>query len=318
MYLRHPDVIENISNINQLVFDKTGTLTQQSNVKVTYTGKTLDEAEQINIASLLAQSSHPLSKAVVDFLNKNTIVSIENFKETAGKGIEGWIEDKYFKIGSYEFVYGTSNKKPNNSVVFVKVDNEVLGDFKIVNNYRFGFNQLMEVLKSKFTISVISGDNDAEQQKLQSILGKDAEVLFHQKPDDKLNYIHHLQEVKYKNVMMIGDGLNDAGALKQSNVGIAITENSNNFSPACDGILDAAQFSNLDKFIQFAKSGKRIIMTSFVLSVLYNVIGLYFAVQGTLSPLIAAILMPCSSISIILITYGMSELSAWKIGLNKT
>ncbi len=318
MYLRHPDVIENISNINQLVFDKTGTLTQQSNVKVTYTGKTLDEAEQINIASLLAQSSHPLSKAVVDFLNKNTIVSIENFKETAGKGIEGWIEDKYFKIGSYEFVYGTSNKKPNNSVVFVKVDNEVLGDFKIVNNYRFGFNQLMEVLKCKFTISVISGDNNAEQQKLHSILGKEAEILFHQKPDDKLNYIHHLQEAKHKNVMMIGDGLNDAGALKQSNVGIAITENSNNFSPACDGILDAAQFSNLDRFIQFAKSGKRIIMTSFVLSVLYNVIGLYFAVQGTLSPLIAAILMPCSSISIILITYGMSELSAWKIGLNKT
>ena len=198
------------------------------------------------------------------------------------------------------------------------IDNDVKGEYKIVNNYRFGFNRLMQTLKDKFTVSVISGDNDAELSKLQAILGKDADILFHQKPDDKLSYVQHLQQVKMKNVMMIGDGLNDAGALKQSNVGIAITENSNNFSPACDGILDATQFSNLDKFIEFAKSGKQIILLSFVLSILYNVIGLYFAVQGTLSPLIAAILMPCSSISIVLVTYGMSELAALKNGLNKT
>jgi Cu+-exporting ATPase len=197
------------------------------------------------------------------------------------------------------------------------VDDQYLGEYKIVNNYRFRFNRLMEILKHQFPISVISGDNDAEQQRLQDILGKDADILFYQKPDDKLNYILYLQQAQHKRVMMIGDGLNDAGALKQSGVGIAITENSNNFSPACDGILDASQFSNLYKFIAFAKSGQRIILVSFILSILYNIIGMYFAVQGTLSPMIAAILMPCSSISIILVTYGMSELSAWKIKWNK-
>jgi Cu+-exporting ATPase len=317
-YLRHPDVIEHISKINQLVFDKTGTITQQSNVKVTYTGKALNDSEQLNIASLLAQSPHPLSKAIVEFIAKKELLSVENFKGTEGKGIEGWIEDKYYKVGSHEFIYGKSSQQQRNSVVYIMIDNDVKGEYKIVNNYRFGFNRLMQTLKDKFTVSVISGDNDAELSKLQAILGKDADILFHQKPDDKLSYVQHLQQVKKKNVMMIGDGLNDAGALKQSNVGIAITENSNNFSPACDGILDATQFSNLDKFIEFAKSGKQIILLSFVLSILYNVIGLYFAVQGTLSPLIAAILMPCSSISIVLVTYGMSELAALKNGLNKT
>lgn len=317
LYLRHPDVIENISDINHLVFDKTGTLTQQSNVKVSYSGQPLSEAEQINIASLLAQSPHPLSKAVVDYLDKKVIANIENFKGITGKGIEGWIEEKHYKIGSYEFVYGKAGQPQNNSMVFVMVDKDVLGEFKIVNNYRFGFNQLMQDLKKKFKISVISGDNDAELQKLQSVLGSDTDILFNQKPDDKFNYIQHLQQAKHEKVMMVGDGLNDAGALKKSDVGIAITENSNNFSPACDGILDAEQFSNLDKFIQFAKSGKSIIMVSFVLSIVYNIIGLYFAVQGTLSPLIAAILMPSSSISIILVTYGMSEISAWKVGLIK-
>lgn len=317
-YLRHPDVIENIANINHLVFDKTGTLTQQSNIKIAYEGKSLSNSDKIDIASLLTQSSHPLSKSVVTFLNTRENIVVANFKSTLGKGIEGWIEERHYKIGSYEFIYDKLNQHQSNSSVFVVVDNEVLGQFNIVNNYRFGMNQMMLELKNKFTISVISGDNNAEQHKLESILGKEADILFHQKPDDKLNYIHHLQQIKHKKVMMIGDGLNDAGALKQSDVGIAITENSNNFSPACDGILDATQFSKLSNFIQFAKSGKRIILLSFTLSVLYNIIGLYYAVQGTLSPLIAAILMPCSSISIIIITYGMSEFAAWKNELKKT
>lgn len=318
LYLRHPDVIENISTINQFVFDKTGTLTQQNKIKVTYSGKKLNETEQMNIASLLSQSPHPLGKAINDFLDKRNSIPILNFKWIDGYGIEGWIEEKYYKLGSFEFIHGNMNpNQQNNSTVFVKIENEVLGEFKIVNNYRFGFNQLLNDLNKEFTVAIISGDNDAEYKNLQTILGSKSDILFNQKPLDKLNYIKHLQQIKNMKVMMIGDGLNDAGALKQSDVGIAITENSNNFSPACDGILDASQFSNFNHFIKFIKSGKRTIMMSFFLSLLYNVIGLYFAVQGILSPLIAAILMPCSSISIILMTFGMTELSAWKNGLIK-
>ena len=315
-YLRHPDVIEHITKVNHLVFDKTGTLTQQNKTSVTYHGKQLSESDQLNIAALLSQSAHPLSRAITEYLSKENLPQIENFKSDTGKGIEAWIDEKHYKIGSHEYLYGKNDAVPNSSAVQVMIDNVWYGQFKIVHNYRFGFNRLMELLKNKYTIAVVSGDNNAEQEKLQQILGKEADILFYQKPDDKLNYIQHLQNVQHKNVMMIGDGLNDAGALKQSNVGIAISENSNNFSPACDAILDATQFSNLDKFIQFAKTGKKIILISFILSIIYNIIGLYFAVQGTLSPLIAAILMPCSSVTIILITYGLSELTAWKTGLN--
>jgi Cu+-exporting ATPase len=115
--------------------------------------------------------------------------------------------------------------------------------------------------------------------------------------------------------MMIGDGLNDAGALKQSNIGIAVAEQTNNFTPASDAIIEAKQLSGLVKFIQLCRANKNIVMASFILSIVYNIIGLYFAVQGNLAPLIAAILMPASSLSILLITFGSSNLLARSLKL---
>jgi len=317
-YLRHADVIENMSKINHIVFDKTGTLTKNASMQVMYIGKLISKEDKISITALLRQSSHPLNKAIINYLMSSSDEEVQHFKETHGKGIEGWIHEKYFKIGSAIFI-NPSNKKEvsNSSSVYIKIDDEIYGEFKIVNQYRFGFSTLIEQLKKSFSLSVLSGDNNAEQQNLQEVLGKTADILFEQKPDDKLAYIHYLQETKHLNVMMVGDGLNDAGALKQSNVGISITENANNFSPACDGILEASQFSNLDRFIQLAKYAQKIILICFVVSFVYNVIGLFYAVQGILSPFIAAILMPCSSVSIILLTYSLSKFSASRLKLTK-
>src|SRR5690606_2951209 len=115
--------------------------------------------------------------------------------------------------------------------------------------------------------------------------------------------------------IMVGDGLNDAGALAQSHVGIAVTDDLNRFSPACDAIMDGKKLTLLDTLIRFARRGRSIVNLAFGVSLVYNVIGLSFAMSGTLSPVIAAILMPIMSISIVVLSTFTGTWIAYRYGL---
>ena len=141
---------------------------------------------------------------------------------------------------------------------------------------------------------------------------KQGELVFDQKPEQKLEFIKQLQE-QGRNVMMVGDGLNDAGALAQSDVGISISENVNVFSPACDAILEANEFQQLHYFLKLSKKSMKTIKMSFGLSLLYNVIGLSFAITGHLLPLVAAIIMPLSTITVVSFVTIMSNYYAKKL-----
>lgn len=317
-YLRSPDLIEDFSYLNHIVLDKTGTLTQTKGSNVRYSGTILSENLKVSVASLLKQSSHPASKLVFEYLNISNLQSVENFKEIEGKGIEGWVNDHHIKVGSAAFVGQARTTKNAGSVVMVFVDGNIIGEFIISNKYRFGVTHLIESLKKHFTLSLLSGDNDTELKNIESLLGKDSDLLFNQSPQQKLEYIKQLQEEHNRIVMMVGDGLNDAGALKQSNIGIAVSDTSNNFTPSSDGVIDGSKLSNLDVFIRFARDGKKLVLITFGFSVIYNIIGLIYAVQGILSPVIAAILMPSSSITIIFLTYGLTEWLANRYKLVRT
>ena len=216
-------------------------------------------------------------------------------------------------IGSKQFVLGNNHANSDNeSAVYISIEGKVLGRFTFRNHYRDQVPQLLKKLNKKYPVAILSGDNAGEKEYLQELLGFNAQVLFHQKPEDKLESIKLLQQ-KGKKVMMVGDGLNDAGALRQAEVGIAITDNSNAFTPASDVIMKANELPALLRFIKLCKDNKKIVMAAFIVSIIYNTIGIYFSVRGELAPMSAAILMPSSTLSIFLVTFGVSNLSAWKM-----
>ena len=305
-YLKNAIVIEQLAKVDTIVFDKTGTITTNKKSNITYVGETLSDEHLNLIKNVLRASNHPLSRMLYDFLPNAKRLKLDYFEEISGQGIQATIGNKSIAIGSALFVEKTEDTTLYQTAVYLKINDTYYGKYVFNTNYREGLSQLFKELSYQYTIKILSGDNEGERATLEQLLPQETELIFNQKPEQKLEFIKKLQS-EGKNVMMVGDGLNDAGALAQSNVGISISENVNVFSPACDAILDATEFQKINYFLKFSKKAMTTIKMSFGLSLLYNVIGLSFAITGNLSPLVAAIIMPLSTITIISFVTIMSN-----------
>jgi Cu+-exporting ATPase len=298
LYIKNTGVIEKMSHITSIVFDKTGTLTRPNETRTVYSGTELSEPEKSAVYSLAKQSTHPLSTTIATFLNHREYKIPEHFIEMPGRGIFGKVNQLEIRMGSEEFVCNeASSGEKKTSQVFIAVNGITKGHFTISNHYREGFDKVIETLKGRFKLYLLSGDNDAEAQNLSVFFGKE-NMLFNQKPGDKANFISQLQE-KGEKVLMTGDGLNDAGALMQADVALTVADKAYHFSPASDAVLEAGQFSRLARFIGFTKTSLNIVKLSFIISFFYNIIGVSIALSGMLTPVVAAILMPISSVSVV-------------------
>lgn len=297
-YMKNAGVIERMNKIDHIIFDKTGTITTNDSSTLNFEGEKLTNEELQLVKTLIRSSNHPLSRALNDAISVEPLLEkIENYQEVLGKGISGNIRGNEIKIGSAFFVE-TKLEQNLNTIIFIKINQDIKGYYRSKNVYRDDVEKVFTQLGKKFRLSILSGDNEGEKAYLENILPKGTNLLFSQTPQNKLDYVKKLQEEGH-HVLMVGDGLNDAGALAQSNVGIAISENVNVFSPACDAIMEAKLFNKLPKFLTLSHQTIQIIKWSFKISFTYNVVGLYFAVTAQLTPIVAAILMPLSSISIV-------------------
>ncbi|RLD62324.1 MAG: heavy metal translocating P-type ATPase, partial [Bacteroidetes bacterium] len=312
-FLKNSEVIERLAKIDTIVFDKTGTITQNDDYQMSYFGDSLNQEEQTQLKSLTRHSTHPLSMAIYKNFSELEQIVVEEFRELPSRGLIGQFNEIKLKIGSEEFINGTiENKSDTSSTVFISFNEKTKGYFKINTKYRSGLEELIDELANDYDLHLISGDNSSEKENLIPLFKDEKKLHFNQSPQDKLEYIKTLQK-EGRNVLMIGDGLNDAGALNASNASISIADDVYHFSPACDAILEASKFKRLSSFLKLSGSAIKVVKSSFILSFLYNVIGMYFAVSGMLSPIIAAILMPLSSVSVVAYVTLTSSMAAKRI-----
>ncbi|WP_304516774.1 heavy metal translocating P-type ATPase [Cecembia rubra] len=316
LYLKNAQVIEKLAKIDTVIFDKTGTLTAPSQASVSYVGEPLSSETKSLVKAMVNQSNHALSNRINAWLDGVRAVSLhEEVEEITGKGLQTQYKSQEIKLGSREFVGADLKNLPEGgNMVFFAVENTVLGYFFIQSGLRKGVDKVISSIHEDKEVHLLSGDQDHERHNLQKIFGEKIRMTFNQGPKDKLAYVKNLNK-SGRETLMVGDGLNDAGALRESKVGIAITDKVTNFSPASDAIMDAAMIRKLPDFLNFTKTSINIIKASFGLSFSYNIVGVYFAVQGLVSPVFCAILMPISSISVVVFTTLSTNYLAYKRGL---
>ncbi len=316
VFLRNAQVVENMASLDTIVFDKTGTLTCPGEGFPVWHGSPLNEAEVRWLQSMARHSAHPLARQLLGTTNPDRLVDVISFNEAPGSGMEGRVGGKDIWMGSAAWL--KSRRVPfdallpgplpieTGSTINVAIDGCHRGFFTLENLLRPEVDGLIRSLQGKYQLVLLSGDNTRDAGRFQELLGKDARVEFGKSPFDKLKVIQELQ-ASGRTVMMVGDGLNDAGALKQAHVGVAVVEKIGVFSPASDIILDASRLPQLAESLAFSKRAAGVVRTGFMVSGLYNLVGMSIAAAGLLSPLVCAILMPLSSATIVLYSIGMTQ-----------
>jgi Cu+-exporting ATPase len=307
-FVKDIQAFERMSQVDTIVFDKTGTLTLHQNELPKFRlVRELSPWEERVIHSMVNQSTHPLSRQLTHYFRTQKLEVLEklsSIREIPGKGIEAKEEDIKFLIGQARFTGHVLEKQQDfirsESQLFIRIGEEPIGYIEFPWQNRAGIEYMIHALQANYEVYLLSGDKKNHAGTLLDWFPEESHYQFECSPLDKMNFIQHLQ-ASGKKVAMVGDGLNDAGALKQAHVGIAISEDHLHFTPSSDAILTGKQLIHLPVFLKFAKFGLKLIKASFLLSLVYNVFGLSYAVQGTLSPLIAAILMPVNSLSMLFI-----------------
>jgi len=309
-FLKNALVVERLAAVDTIVLDKTGTLTTGAAGGVEFinaeAGLSVEENDWI--ASLARHSTHPNSVRIAKAIGAAAL-PVVRFHETPGCGIEGEIAGHKILLGSRPWLEkcgaaaGEGSRSTGGGAVCVAIDGKLRGAFALENTLRPEVEKLIAQLGGRFELALLSGDNEREAVRFQKLFGDRAILKFNQSPADKLNFIRELQS-RGRKVMMVGDGLNDAGALKQAEVGVAVVEQIGIFSPASDVILDAAELPRLARVLAFSRHAARVVRAGFVISAIYNLLGVSIAAAGLLSPIVCAILMPLSSATVVAFSCG--------------
>ena len=311
---RSSEAIQTLKEVKAIVFDKTGTITKgRPEVTDIIPNDAFSEEELLKLAaSLESGSEHPLSGAVVESARAKGLEmkSPENFEAVSGKGITGRVGSKAVIIGnkrlfdergiSYsmleETIIGFENEAK--TTVLVSIDRKIAGAIAIADSIKEDSVEALEDLKAMgLTLVMLTGDNERTAKAIAKKVGIE-KVVANILPQDKQKEIEKLQK-KYGNVVMVGDGINDAPALSQANVGIAIGTGTDIAIEASDVTLVRGSLTGVVEAIMISRATFRKIRQNLFWALFYNVVAIPMAMLGLLHPLIAEVAMAASSINVV-------------------
>jgi Cu+-exporting ATPase len=311
IFLKSPSVIETLARVNTIVFDKTGTLTAAGAGSIAFQGTPLTSDEEQFIFSITRHSTHPHCVRICESVSHHASLPVRSFADTAGCGIEGILNGNTILMGSAGWLASHGVLVPQvplcGSVVHVAFNETYRGHFALTGAVRPDTDRLLQQLSNNYELALLSGDNEKQRETFRELFGQKAHLSFNQSPQAKFEFVGNLRGPN-RTIMMVGDGLNDSGALKQSDVGVAVVENISAFSPASDVIMSASMVPRLAEILGFARTTVRVVRMSFMISTVYNVVGLSIAASGKLSPIVCAVLMPLSSVTVMAFACGVT---AW-------
>jgi Cu+-exporting ATPase len=308
LYLKSSAVTLDLARVDAIVFDKTGTLTAASGAALARPDRL--DADAWRLAGALAgESVHPVSRAIA--AAAPSTAPVVQIREEAGRGIQGTVDGHDVRVGTPEFVGldAASGAVDGRSAggTAVSVDGRFRGWIQLSVPARAGLERACARLASSREIALASGDGDRDAGRWRALFG--SRMWFRQSPEDKLALVRERQ-AGGRRVLMVGDGLNDAGALAAADVGIAVSDETACVVPACDAVVRGDRLGDLPAYLAYAARASFVIVLCFVISVVYNALGLTLAVMGLLTPLVTAILMPISSLTVMGLSAGLMRLFA--------
>lgn len=295
LYLKEGKGITYLSTLKNIAWDKTGTLTKkhpQANIQWH------KEAHPELLYALASRSIHPLSKAVVQNVTPSYPVILVNWQERIGAGIIATTEDgTVLKLGSGKWL-----GLPEGPTYF-SLNDILLATIELSASYRSGMADVFEALRAAHVGHfLISGDYPKELPASWAPYLAD-KTHFNQTPNQKAALLRTLPQTAF-----IGDGLNDIKAMQEAHIGLSVVEEDLGYFPQSDGILLASGLSKLPAILRYSRRMVLVVRSAYALSLCYNLLGVIIAVLGLLSPVVAAVLMPLSSITVVLFVVAFAQI----------
>ena len=305
------EALEQTQNVDTIVFDKTGTLTEGQPSVYKVIDNTDNQQFGTLVKSLEVQSEHPLSQAITDYYQDAQNLIVEQYQTHPGNGISGYINGQFIKIGSQSFIQPDLNdwdeqleaeikdlQHQGSTVVLASIDNQFAGLIALRDEPKTSAKALIERLNPHYDIVMLSGDSQGTAEVIAEELGINR-VIAGVKPDHKAEEITKLQD-EGKNVMMVGDGINDAPALAKSNIGLAMGTGSDIAIEAGDIMIVGGDIEKVEDALDMSQRTMKNIKQNLFFAFCYNAIGIPIAAFGLLAPWVAGAAMAFSSVSVVL------------------